>query len=196
MVCTILFGHLLPANVQAQNARKIEKKADASFKMKDYYTAAKLYASLLYDSASLDEVAPLYPYQSSNQKAFSKAKSSQQPYVLYQLAESYRLGYHYKEALKPYEQYIATKDTRFPLASLWYGTCLNANNQPEKAATVFKDFLKKYQPQDAYAQMAKVGLANTDFVIANRVLPPKAVVTKDQEPAIGRWFHFCIGQDQ
>ena len=72
MVCTILFGHLLPANVQAQNARKIEKKADASFKMKDYYTAAKLYASLLYDSASLDEVAPLYPYQSSNQKAFPK----------------------------------------------------------------------------------------------------------------------------
>ncbi|WP_026768225.1 OmpA family protein [Asinibacterium sp. OR53] len=178
MVCTVLVGYLLPAGVQAQNARKIEKKADASFKMKDYYTAAKLYASLLYDSAALDGVAPLYPYQSSNQKAFSKTKSSQQPYVLYQLAESYRLGYHYQEALKPYEQYIATKDTRFPLASLWYGICLNANNQPEKAATVFKDFLKKYRPKDAYAQMARIGLANTDFVIANRVLPPKAVITK------------------
>ncbi len=192
VVCTVLFGLLLPAFVQAQSARKIENRADASFKMKDYYTAAKLYASLVYDSASLSGAMPLLPYQSSSSKTLSKAKPSTKPYVLYQLAESYRLGYHYKEALKPYEQYIATKDAQFPLASLWYGICLNANNEPEKAGTVFKDFLKKYRPKDGYAQMARTGLANTDFIIANRTLPPKAVVTKITNLASSNGSNFAL----
>lgn len=194
VVCAVLFTGtaLLSVDLKAQSARKIEKKADASFNIKDYYTAAKLYASLLYDSASLTPADPVLPYQSFKGKTSPKAKPSQRTNVLYQLAESYRLGYHYREALKPYAAYIASKDSKYPLAPLWYGICLNANNEPEKASVAFNDFLKKYRAKDAYAQMARLGLANCDFIIANRGLPPKAVVTKITSVASGDGSNFAL----
>lgn len=194
IICAVLLTGtgLLPFDSKAQSARKIEKKAEESFKIKDYYTAAKLYASLLYDSASLTNNKPLYPYQSSRGKRSAKVKPSRRAAVLYQLAESYRLGYHYKEALKPYEEYITSGDTKYPLAKLWYGICLNASNEPEKALPVFNGFLKQHRANDTYAQMAKLGITNSNFIVTNRVLPPKAVVTKITNVVSGDGSNFAL----
>ncbi len=70
VICAVLLTGMcfFFAESKAQSARKIERRADESFKIKDYYTAAKLYASLLYDSASLPGGKFLYPYQSSRGK--------------------------------------------------------------------------------------------------------------------------------
>ncbi len=169
----------MPAGSHAQGARKTERRADESFENKDYYNAAKLYASLLYDSAALTTTPDLlYPYQPASHGHRAKVRSSHRAAVLYQLAESYRLCYHYKEALAPYEQYLASQDTKFPLARLWYGTCLIADNAPEKAITAFNLFLKNYKKEDAYAQSAKLGVANGYFIIKNKSLPPQATIVR------------------
>ncbi len=169
----------MPAGSYAQGARKMERRADESFKNKAYYNAAKLYASLLYDSAALTTTPDLlYPYQPANHGHSAKVRSSHRATVLYQLAESYRLCYHYKEALAPYEQYLASQDTKFPLARLWYGNCLIADNEPEKAIAAFTLFLKNYKKEDGYTQSAKLGIASGHFIIKNKSLRPQAAIVR------------------
>lgn len=174
----------LPVYIHAQSARKLERRANTSFQQKDYYNAAKLYAAILYDSPLIKKTTSLlYPFQRVAGKHTGKIRKSERNYVMYQLAESYRLYDHYKDALPQYEQYLSSQDTRFPLARLWYGNCLLANDQPEKAITAFTAFLQKYKVVDTFAQKARIGIANSNFAINNKALPPRAVVTKWQ-PAV------------
>jgi outer membrane protein OmpA-like peptidoglycan-associated protein len=176
LLAAILYA---PKSAEGQRTRRLERKAEASFKAGNYYNAAKLYAAILYDSplvtASSSLVYPFKPVSSGHTK---KIKESRKSLVQYQLAESYRLYYHFKEALPQYEQYIQSRDTRFPLAGLWYGTCLLATDQPEKAITVFNAFLQKHRTIDSFAQKARLGIADANFRISSRLLRPEAIVTK------------------
>jgi outer membrane protein OmpA-like peptidoglycan-associated protein len=179
-ISTIFFMLLFPY-LNAQSARQIEKKGDENFAAKNYYAAVKLYSAILYDSPLAKQAPSLvYPFQPGSHSRKSKLSPSRKNGVMYKLAESYRLNYHYKEAAVEYERYIATQDTHFPLAKLWYGLCLTANNEPQKSITAFTDFLKNYKNKDAYAEKAKQGLASANFIIANASLKPVAVVTKLQ----------------
>ena len=174
----------LPGYIHAQSARKLERRANASFQQKEYYNAAKLYAAILYDSPLLKKTTSvLYPFQRVAGNHTAKIRQSERSYVMYQLAESYRLYNHYKDALPQYEQYLSSQDTRFPLARLWYGYCLLANDQPEKAISAFSAFLQKYKLVDTFAQKARMGIANSNFAINNKALPPRTFVTKWQ-PAV------------
>lgn len=167
------------SHAHAQSTKKLERRADAAFQNKEYYSAAKLYAAILYDSPLVSKTEGwVYPFQPHSRKHARRIKQAERNYIVYQLAESYRLYGHHKEALPEYEQYLSSQDTRFPLARLWYATCLQANDQPEKALAVFTAFLQKYKTKDAFTQKAKLGIADCNFAIANKLLPPKAIVAK------------------
>jgi outer membrane protein OmpA-like peptidoglycan-associated protein len=179
--CTIalLAVLCLPFTGITQSARKIEKKANASFANHDYATAAKLYAAILYDSPLVTkEPGLVYPFQAKNANHTKKIKESKRPAAQYKLAESYRLIYHYKDALPQYEQYIASKDNQFPSARLWYASCLLANDQPEKAIESFNIYLQKNKKTDSLTQIAKQGISNANFRISTKSVPPQAVVAK------------------
>lgn len=166
-------------SVEAQNAGRLERKAEASFKNHDYYNAAKLYAAILYDSPLVTRAPSLvYPFKPVSSTHTKKIKDSRRVQAQYQLAESYRLYYHYKEAVPQYEQYIQSRDTRFPLAGLWYGMCLLATDQPEKAISSFNGFLQKHKAADSFAQKARLGIADANFRISSRSLRPEASITK------------------
>ena len=186
IACAISLSAVLciPISIHAQSARKIERRANASFQNKDYYNAAKLYSAILYDSPLVKKTSGLvYPFQSGNHTRTGKIRQSERSDIVYQLAESYRLYNQYKEALPQYEQYLLSRDARFPLARLWYGICLLANDETEKAITAFNTFLQNYKTENTFAQKARLGIATCNFSIINKSLPPRAMITKFQ-PAV------------
>jgi outer membrane protein OmpA-like peptidoglycan-associated protein len=168
-----------PQPGKAQSAGRLERKAETSFKNHDYYSAAKLYAAILYDSPLVAKAPSLvYPFKPAGSTHTKKIKDSRRVLAQYQLAESYRLYYHYKDALPQYEQYIQSRDTRFPLAGLWYGMSLLATDQPEKAISSLNSFLQKHRTVDSFAQKARLGIADANFRISSRSLRPEATITK------------------
>ncbi|MEO7531534.1 MAG: OmpA family protein, partial [Sediminibacterium sp.] len=137
------------------------------------------YSAILYDSPLVKRSPSLiYPFQTTNTGHTKKIKEFKRSQAQYKLAESYRLYHYYTDALPQYEQYIQSKDTKFPLAALWYGQCLLATDQPEKAITQFNTFLQKYKTADTFAQKARLGIADANFRISSRGVKPVAIVTK------------------
>lgn len=195
IACAVMLfiAFCVPVYIYAQSAKKIERRANAGFQNKDYYNAAKLYSAILYDSPFIKKTSGiLYPFQPGNYKRTRKIRQSERSYILYQLAESYRLYNHYKEAIPQYEQYLLSHDARFPLARLWYGICLLANDEPEKAITAFNTFLQKYKTEDTFAKKARLGIANGNFNIHNKSLPPGAVITKLRSPVFSDGSDFAM----
>jgi outer membrane protein OmpA-like peptidoglycan-associated protein len=174
-----MFSMLLPQLLLAQSAKNMEKKADLNFKNKNYYNAAILYSVLLNESPIAESSESLvYPVLTYSKTTIHKIKESGKNRVTYKLAESYRLYNHYKEAATQYQQYISTRDTQFPLAELWYGYCLLANDEPKKAITEFNIFLKKYRNNDGYTEKAHQGIASCNLIISNKSEKPFATITK------------------
>ncbi len=180
-LCSILLINVaccIPLCTVAQSTGQLKREGDASFAKADYYNAIKMYSAILYDSPLVNKIPSLvYPFRPVNQLP-KKIKATQKPLLQYQLAESYRLCYHYKEAVPQYEQYISSLDTRFPLARLWYGLCLLANDQPDKAILSLNAFLQKYKTVDSFAQKAKQAIVNSNFAMAQRSKKPGGIVTK------------------
>jgi outer membrane protein OmpA-like peptidoglycan-associated protein len=176
LLAALLFA---TGSVEAQSAGRLERRAEASFKNHDYYTAAKLYAAILYDSPLVARAPSLvYPFKPVSSTHTRRIKESRRSQAQYQLAESYRLYYHYKDALPQYELYIQSRDTRFPLSGLWYGMSLLATDQPEKAISSFNTFLQKYRTTDSFAQKARLGIADANFRISSRSIRPEATIAK------------------
>lgn len=178
----LLLGMLtsvLADSASAQSTRKLKRRGDAAFQQQNYYGAAKWYAAVLYDSPLVTVSSGLvYPFQPSRHTGPRKLSTALKSELQFKLAESYRLYGHYRDALPQYEQYLASQDTRYPLARLWYAESLLANNQPEKSSTAFKSFLQQYKTADEMMQKAKQGLANCEFVISQQKQKPAALITK------------------
>lgn len=170
---------LVPVTLDAQSTRKLKRRGDAAFQQQNYYGAARWYAAVLYDSP-LVTVSPalVYPFQPSRGRHIRKINPALRNELQFRLAESYRLYGHYHDALPQYEQYLASQDTRYPLARLWYAESLLATDQPEKAGAAYKAFLQKYRRVDSLSQKANQGLANCDFVIAQKQRKPGAIINR------------------
>lgn len=178
-VTALIFSMAGTGYIWAQSAKKIERKADESFQKKNYYNAAILYSSILYETPITEASESLvFPVQSYSKTPIHKVEESGINRVTYKLAESYRLYEHYQDAATQYQQYIASRDPQFPLAQLWYGYCLLANNDPEKALTAFDSFLKKYHNKDSYVDKALQGIASCNLIISNKSLKPAATISK------------------
>lgn len=170
---------LVPVTLDAQSTRKLKRRGDAAFQQQNYYGAARWYAAVLYDSPLVTvSPGPVYPFQPSRSRLTRKIRPELRNELQFRLAESYRLYGHYKDALPQYEQYLASQDTRYPLAHLWYAESLLATDQPEKASTAYKTFLQKHKPVDSLSEKARRGLANCDFVIAQKQRKPGADVRR------------------
>lgn len=174
-----MVSYLLSNTAVAQSIRKLKRRGDAAFQQQNYYGAARWYAAVLYDSPLVTVTSGmLYPFQPTRYTGIRKMNNSLKSELQFKLAESYRLYGHYRDALPQYEQYLASQDTKYPLARLWYAEALLANNQPEKAAAAFKAFIQQYKTADEMSQKAKQGLANCEFVISQQKQKPASFITK------------------
>jgi outer membrane protein OmpA-like peptidoglycan-associated protein len=192
-ITALLFTMTGTGYIWAQSAQKIERKADESFKNKNYYNAAILYSTLLYETPiSEDATSLVYPAQSYTKTAIHKIKESSINRVTYKLAESYRLYEHYQDAAIQYQQYIASRDPQFPLAELWYGYCLLANNDPQKAMLTFQSFLKKYHTKDSYIDKALQGIASCNLILSSKSQKPVATITKLQTTSSEDGSNFAL----
>lgn len=111
------------------------KRADEAFAHKDYVTAA-----YYYDKALGDETATAIgkvPYFSAKRH---KAKDGIAD-VTYRMAESYRLEQNYAFAAKWYRKVMEQHEQAYPLARMWYGDCLRANNQLTDAVNQLQLFV-------------------------------------------------------
>lgn len=182
--CVFTFVILLLSFVQgkqelyAQRTKKILKTADAAFKIKDYYQAAKLYAAVLYDSPLVQSrPGKVYPYQPIRKRG--KLTAPEITRATYQLAESYRLYNDNTAALQQYKIYLNYNDNRFTLAGLWYANAVLSNGDPQNAQKAYNDFLTQYRKEDEYASMARLGIASSIFAMKEGKENPRATITKN-----------------
>lgn len=178
-------------NLYAQRAKKIVRLADVSFKEKDYYQASKLYAAVLYDSPLVKaSTRMVYPYQPVRGKG--KLKPAEIVSATYQLAESYRLLNNISAALSQYKAYLDFRDSRYPLAQLWYGNALLANGEPENAQKAYNNFLIQYKKEDTYSSIARLGIASSQFTIKERKENPRATVTRSSSTSSTDGSNFAL----
>lgn len=193
LLTTMIFSWIVNGYIYAQSAEKIERRADESFKNKNYYNAAILYSAILYETPiSENSNAILFPVQSYSKSTIRKIKESSINRVTYKLAESYRLYEHYQDAATQYQQYISSRDTQFPLAELWYGYCLLANNDPQKAITAFNNFLKKYHQKDEFSAKAIQGIATSNLNLFQKTQKPVATISKMQATSSEDGSNFAL----
>lgn len=175
----------------AQRAKKILKTADAAFKSADYYQASKLYAVVLYDSPLVKSNTGLvYPHQAVSRRG--KLKPTERIRATYQLAESYRLHNNNGAALLAYKDYLNFRDSRFPLAQLWYANSLLANDDPVNAQNAYNNFLSRYPKEDEYASMARLGIASCLYTIQELKENPRATVIKSSTTSSSDGSNFAL----
>lgn len=175
----ILVGLLcLPVlSVQSQSTGKLAKKAAKAFSQADYYTAARLYAVIVYDSPLVVRSnTPLYPFQPSRKFAKRNIHSAKKLNYLYHLAEAYRLSYHPQEAIHPYEQLFAFPNQPYPTAPLSYGKVLLSADQPAKAITVLQQYLKTHKQKDSLSELAQQTIANATWYLQQKSKPATAKI--------------------
>ena len=136
----------------------LKAQADKAFQNKNYYEAAYYYNKLI---AGKDSAQKNIPFYASAPKGQIKAEHN---YVLYQLAESYRLYQDYVKAAGWYNKVLnADTVSDYPLTALWYGVCLRANKNFDEAIKHLQQFKVTYKGESQYIDLANKELANCAF---------------------------------
>jgi outer membrane protein OmpA-like peptidoglycan-associated protein len=147
----------------AQYAQNPKSFADQAFKNKNYYEAAYYYKQAA-EGMNLAPKDIRIPFQEALTKKAAGPKSSDVNYVTYQLADSYRLYENYLEAEGWYYKIInANAEAEYPLARLWYGVCLRANQHFDEAIQQLMRFADTYHGDSKNLDMAKNEIANCRF---------------------------------
>jgi len=146
----ICFSFFLFGPVSAQyNALKV--LAEKEFDNKNYSGAAYYYEQIATGNYKKQEQIPF----SSNGHLSKEDIRNERFSICYQLAESYRLYQNFERAQKWYDTVLVNKsDTDFPLARLWYGTCLRANLRFDEAIKQLRQFKAEYKDSQEYMKMA------------------------------------------
>jgi outer membrane protein OmpA-like peptidoglycan-associated protein len=182
-------------SVSAQSAETIEKKADKYFKANNYYNAAILYSTILYQMPQ-DKYSDslVYPVQFYKKRAVSKIKEATRNRVTYKLDESYRLYNLYKDDFGSFKNHKSskTKTVSLPLAELWYAYFLLSKINARQADSVFHVFLNKYHHKDIYTKKALEGIESCNIILLYNSENPKVILTKIQAtiPEDGENFGF------
>ena len=71
-------------------------------------------------------------------------------YVVYQLAESYRMSYNYENAETWYKESMRMKDKKYRLSLFWYGVILMNNMKYNEAQEAFNQFIEEHPKVDVY----------------------------------------------
>lgn len=172
ILITLCLLVLLPAMSHAQFIANYKNKGDTYFNQQKYYAAAVYYQKalkLLPDTSGNVYVLPYFIHSGKKEKVEKDAQKYQ--YLVYKLGDAFRLYKDYKSAEKWYAKALAFKNNEFPLAGLWYGTCLRANQKYEDAIGAFTAFLQSYDKQDKYSKLAALEIASCKFAIAQTKYP-------------------------
>lgn len=136
---------------------------DQAFKNKNYYEAAYYYKQAA-EGLNLAPKSIRIPFQEALAKKTAEPKSSDVNYVTYQLADSYRLYENYLEAEGWYYKIInANAEAEYPLARLWYGVCLRANQHFDEAIQQLTRFVSNYHGDSKNLERAKKEIADCRF---------------------------------
>ncbi|WP_461449496.1 OmpA family protein [Mucilaginibacter sp.] len=134
--------------------------ADKAFANKDYYEAAYYYKQTATGLNLLPQ--SLIPFRGDETTRKTKPETSD--YISYQLAESYRLYENYLEAEPWYYKVVSGGNlTKYPLARLWYGICLRANQHFDEAIKQLQLYIAQNPAQSKYSDMAYEELRNCQF---------------------------------
>ena len=153
--------------------RSLKAQADKAFQNKNYYEAAYYYNRLITGKDSAQKNIPFYASASKGQ---IKAGRN---YILYQLAESYRLYQDYDKAAGWYNTVLhADTVSEYPLTALWYGVCLRANKKFDEAIKQLQQFKATYKGESQYIDLASKELANCAFAREQYQLQALAEVKK------------------
>jgi len=134
--------------------------ADKAFRDANYYEAAYYYKKAL---DVLDRADPAMPYRSKGH-ARPRTHAADPDYLAYQLGESYRLYYDFLAAAAWYKRVLdAGASQQYPLAGLWYGVCLRADQRFDQAISQLERFVNSYSGDKKYLEIAKKELADCRF---------------------------------
>jgi OOP family OmpA-OmpF porin len=165
---------------QAKNFRAL---ADTAFSRHEYYTAAYYYKHIA-DGTTIESKNNV-PHSSTGKRSTSKKVQTNQ-YIIYRLAESYRLYKDYTDAIIWYAQ--ISKDgpaAQYPLTPLWYGVCLQANGKYDEALEQLKQFAGN-APDPQYIAFANKEITSCEYALKQLEHPrlvdvsPLVFLNKDQ----------------
>lgn len=142
---------------------------DNSFKNKNYYAAAYYYKKVTESMPGAHEKALPYRSQLKDQ---ATPKDAGRAEVYYMLGESYRMYDNYLEAEPWYYKVITENfESKYPLARLWYGVCLRADQHFDEASKQLRQFLDGYKGETRYIDLAKKELRSCEFAKSQYAYP-------------------------
>lgn len=141
----ILLVFLCLTQAAAGQNKTFKARAEKAFAEKDYVTAAYYYDQALEQGSTTQQ--GMVPYFSQKQGMDSAGVNE----VRYQLAESYRLYQNYQLAEGWYKQVMEGSESNYPLARLWYGSCLRANDMLSEALIQLRQFIRTHSDNKDYS---------------------------------------------
>ncbi|MBS1652173.1 MAG: OmpA family protein [Bacteroidetes bacterium] len=176
---------LLTSLTYAQSKKLWIEAADNAYSKQDYATAADLYSKVLDDTTALKSVVLPYEAQLVNLKMKSLFKvpelkitkqkdsvnatkevqvtSSKYDFILYRLAQSYRLNYDYSHAVSQFKKCVERKV--YPDAGYYYGLSLmNLKRYPD-ALKVFDEYVAENKGSDSLIKLAAKKQASCYFAL-------------------------------
>jgi len=163
-------------------AKNFKALADTAFNRHEYYTAAYYYRHIA-DGTTIESKnsVPLSP----NKKSGSKKETTNQ-YIIYQLAESYRLYKDYTDATIWYAKMSEIGSAgKYPLTPLWHGICLQANGKYDDALVQLKQFAANNQ-DPKYTVLVNKEITSCEYALRQLEHPravdvsPLVFLNKDQ----------------
>jgi OOP family OmpA-OmpF porin len=166
-----LFILFIPLGAMSQQ-RNNKELGDKAFANNDFYEAAIYYQKAASGKPTVSgNNVPFY----SSGKYTHKQQQADLPYVTYRLAECYRLYQDYTNAAIWYPKIVS--DSKFPLAQLWYATCLRANGNYDEALKQLQQFTVAYKTDDRYKALAQHEIDDCNYAIQQLKNPQSTTVS-------------------
>lgn len=175
----------IPSLFFGQSKRIWIESADNAYAKRDYATAAYYYAKVLDDTTVLKTYVLPYEAQLVNLKMKSLFKvpelsvtrrkdsittakeeiinSSKYDFVLYRLAQSYRLNYDYAHAVPAYKKCVERKV--YPDAPYYYALSLMHLKQYQQALLSFEEYVNSKPQNDSLMKLAQKKEASCYFAL-------------------------------
>lgn len=167
------------ARVSAQDFTSSKQLGDKAFRNKDYYEAAFYYKKAAGEMNIVQQVET--PFRDSHKK--EKVASPDKDYICYMLAESYRLYENYVQAESWYAMVLNGENAaKYPLARLWYGVCLRADQHFDESIRQLQQFIAAYKGDSQYLSVANKEIANCRFAQQQYKFPVQVDAEKMQAP--------------
>ncbi len=157
---TFLILFLPPFFLKAQLITDYKVLGDKAFANKDYYAASVYYQKVTKDEPNGAEAKPF----SGHNVHYKRARSYNKADLYFRLAESYRLFQNFINAEPWYYRLLDEPEAKqYPLAKLWYGICLRANQHFDESIKQLQEFQASKNPDKKYNDLAVDEIRNCLF---------------------------------